>query len=81
MTLPSVIHIQYIGGEKVETEIINLIANVGFPIACTVALFWLLKGEQEKHKEESDNFTTAINNNTTVLEKILEVLRKDKNYD
>lgn len=76
----SVLHINsyYEGGESIlEQQLAELITNVGFPIACTCALFWLLKGEQTAHKEESEHFTTAINNNTTVLEKILMVLRKD----
>lgn len=52
-------------------EIVSLISNVGFPIACVVALFWYLNKEREEHKAETQKLSEAINNNTVVMEKIL----------
>lgn len=55
-----------------EAEVINnLISNLGFPIACVVAMFWMWNKERESHKEESDKWIEAINNNTRVMEKVL----------
>ena len=48
-------------------EVINFIKELGFPIACVVALFWQNNKMNEQHKEEMQTFTTAINNNTVAL--------------
>lgn len=47
---------------------VDIVSNLGFPIACVGAMFWLLNKERESHKEETDKFTEAINNNTKVME-------------
>ena len=60
------------------TELIsNLISNLGFPIACVVAMFWMWNKERESHKEESDKWIEAINNNTRVMEKVLAKFDKE----
>lgn len=41
-------------------EIITLIQTVGFPIACAVAMFLMLNGEQKNHKEETNQLTATI---------------------
>ena len=62
----------FIGGGTVEIEAITtLISNMGFPIACVIALFWYLNKEREEHKAETQKLADAINNNTIVMEKIL----------
>lgn len=61
-----------------EAEVVsNLISNLGFPIACVVAMFWMWNKERESHKEESDKWIEAINNNTRVMEKVLAKLDKE----
>lgn len=61
-----------------ESEVIsNLISNLGFPIACVVAMFWMWNKERESHKEESDKWIEAINNNTRVMEKVLAKFDKE----
>lgn len=52
-------------------QISTAISNVGFPIACVIALFWYLNKEREEHKAETDKLSEALNNNTIVMEKIL----------
>ena len=52
-------------------EITTLISNIGFPIACVVVMFAMWNKEREDHKEEVTRMNEAVNNNTTVLEKIL----------
>lgn len=56
------------------SEVVNLISNLGFPIACVVALFYLLNKQREEHKEECVKFTEAINNNTIALTKLADKL-------
>lgn len=80
-------------------DIITIIQTVGFPIACAIAMFMMLKKETEAHKEESERLTStinemklafndaiheqensitqAINNNTLVIQKLLDKLDKE----
>lgn len=41
-------------------QFITLIQTVGFPIACAVAMFLMLNGEQKNHKEESKQLSETI---------------------
>ena len=81
-------------------DIISIIQTVGFPIACAIAMFMMLKKETEANKEESErlsntindmkltfnnaihdqehNITEAINNNTLVIQKLLDKLDKER---
>lgn len=81
-------------------DIITIIQTVGFPIACAIAMFMMLKKETEAHKEESErlsntinemklafnnaihdqesSITEAINNNTLVIQKLLDRMENDK---
>lgn len=45
----------------------DFINSVGFPIAMVAVMGYILYKEQQNHKEESDRFVEAINNNTTAL--------------
>lgn len=54
----------------------NLISTMGFPIACTVAMWYLLEKERDAHKEETRQMTEAIANNTKIMERVLETLRR-----
>ena len=68
----------FIGGARMEIEAITtLISNMGFPIACVIALFWYLNKEREEHKAETQKLADAINNNTIVMEKILSKVGDD----
>lgn len=80
-------------------DIVTIIQTVGFPIACAIAMFLMLKKETESHKEESErlsntinemklafndaiheqenSITQAINNNTLVIQKLLDKLDKE----
>lgn len=81
-------------------DIITIIQTVGFPIACAIAMFMMLKKETEAHKEESErlsntinemklafnnaihdqenSITEAINNNTLVIQKLLDRMENEK---
>lgn len=56
---------------------ISVISNFGFPIACVVAMFYMWNKEQEEHAAESQKWVDAINNNTNVMNRILEAVKKD----
>ena len=58
--------------EEIVTTITNIVSNVGFPIACVAVMFYQMEQERKSHKEESDKWIEAINNNTKVMEKVLE---------
>lgn len=45
----------------------SLIGNLGFPIACVVAMFYMWNKEREEHKAESAKWVEAINRNTEVI--------------
>lgn len=52
--------------------ITQLISQLGVPVALLIATFCLLEKERTDHKEEVKNLTTAVENNTVVLTKLLE---------
>lgn len=41
-------------------DFITIIQSLGFPIACTVAMFIMLQNEQKAHKEESEKLNETI---------------------
>lgn len=66
----------------------TLIGSVGFPVALCIGVLWYLVKLQQSHKEElnelakshkseMDSMTEAIQNNTVVLQQILEHMRKE----
>lgn len=57
--------------------ITQLIQNVGFPIACVIAMFHFWNKEREDHKTELASVTDALNNNTLVLQSIRDHLLSD----
>ena len=60
------------GGGYVEwvQEISTLVSNVGFPIACVCILFWFQWQERKTHREETERFAAAIENNTVVMQEV-----------
>lgn len=60
-----------------ELDIIGIINNVGFPIACVLGLFWYMIQKDKAYSTERAEMTTAIQNNTLVMHQILEILRED----
>jgi hypothetical protein len=56
--------------------VINLIKDLGFPIAVCIAMFWLNNKQVEQHKEEMSKVTDALNNNTLALTELRDRLDK-----
>lgn len=54
--------------------ILEAISTVGFPIAMCVALLYNNSQLSQKHKEETEAFTNALNENTLVLQKLCDKL-------
>lgn len=54
----------------------QLIGSLGFPIVACGALFWLQIKTTKDHKEETDKMTSAINNNTLALTKLIDKLEE-----
>lgn len=49
----------------------QIISNLGFPIACVIAMFWMLNKERDAHKAETADLSKAIENNTNVMTQIM----------
>ena len=54
--------------------ITQIVSTVGFPITMCIALLWYIKEISDKHKQETEKFTEALNNNTLVLQKLCDTI-------
>lgn len=61
--------------------VITAISTVGFPIVMCGALFWKMDKQDKEHKEEMHKSTEAINNNTVVLQKLMQMLSDKIEFD
>lgn len=59
--------------------ITQLIGSLGFPIVCCGALFYRMIKSDEKHQQEMDKMSDALNNNTLALTRLTEKLSKEDN--
>ena len=60
-----------------DVEVItNLFSNLAVPVACLVATFWLWNKEREEHKAETRELTQAIQNNTLIMQKLVDKLEE-----
>lgn len=55
-------------------NIVSVISSVGFPITMTLILLWYIYDTNNKHKEEIDKMSEALNNNTIAITKLLDRL-------
>lgn len=58
-------------------DVANMIGNYGFPIVCCGAMFWYMIKKDTQHKEESENMRIAIENNTLVIQKLVDKFKKE----
>ena len=58
--------------------ILQAITSVGFPIVMCLMLMYYVREMSSKHKDESDKFAEALNNNTLVLQKLCDRLDNEK---
>lgn len=52
--------------------ITDLITSVGFPIFVALYLLWQANKEEQTHRQEVKDLSEALNNNTLVLQKIVD---------
>lgn len=54
--------------------LVQIISNLGFPIAMCGALLWYINKQTEQHKEEMHELKQSIDNNTLIITKLYERL-------
>lgn len=55
-------------------QIMQLITTVAFPIVACLGMGWYVVRISEQHKTETDQFTKALQENTVVLQKLVDRL-------
>lgn len=59
-----------------DAQIIGqLIASLGFPIVAAAAMFWMVNKNEERHKEEICDLRKTIEDNTSVLASLKELIK------
>jgi len=69
-------------------DIVSIVSAVGFPIVAAIACGYFVKWQYEQnqkqveemrkeHKEEAEKMTEAINNNTLVIQKLIDKFDKE----
>lgn len=62
-------------------ELPTLISTLGFPICMCLIMCYYINKINDAHKEESDKFADALNNNTIVLQKLCDKLDSEVNVN
>ena len=53
----------------------QLIASLGFPIVACCAMFWMVNKNEERHKDEIDDLRKTIEENTSVLSSLKDLIQ------
>lgn len=56
--------------------LMQTVSTLGFPIVFCFVLFWKMVTDDKRHKEEMDQITNALNNNTQALIKLSERIER-----
>lgn len=56
------------------TAVAQLIGSLGFPIVACVMLYMRMEKQDENHKQEVSELSKAIQNNTLVMQKLIDKL-------
>ena len=62
-------------------DLSTLISTLGFPIGMCLIMCYYINKINNEHKEESEKFAEALNNNTVVLQKLCDKLDSGVNVD
>lgn len=62
-------------------DLSTLISTLGFPIGMCLIMCYYINKINDAHKEESNQFAEALNNNTLVLQKLCDKLDSEVNAD
>ena len=52
--------------------IAQFVSQLGFPIAVCLLCFWYINKREEQHKDEVSELAKAINNNTVVMQSLVD---------
>lgn len=52
--------------------LMTLISSVGFPIVACIGCGWYINKKDGEHKDEISKITEALNNNTIVIQKLVD---------
>lgn len=58
-------------------NITALISNLGFPIAMCCYLLYRMAKSDDQHAQEMEKVTTALNNNTLVIQRLVDRLGEE----
>lgn len=58
-------------------DITTLISTIGFPIVVCLICFYYINKMQENHKSEIDKLSEALQNNTVVMQKLVDKLENN----
>jgi preprotein translocase subunit YajC len=56
-------------------SVIQLISNVGFPVAVCIALFFYMEKQNERHQQETDKLNETVQSNTKVLTELCTLIK------
>lgn len=59
------------------STVTQFVSTLGFPIAVCLICFWYINKREEQHKDEVTELAKAINNNTIVMQKLVDRLGDD----
>ena len=59
------------------SSVVQIVSTLGFPIAMCLLFFWYINKLQEQHREEMAKMAEAINNNTLVMQKLVDKMGGD----
>lgn len=62
-------------------DLSTLISTLGFPIGMCLIMCYYINKINDAHKEETDKFAEALNNNTVVLQKLCDKLDSEVNVN
>lgn len=60
-------------------DLAALISTLGFPIGMCLIMCYYINKINDAHKEETDKFAEALNNNSLVLQKLCDKLDSEVN--
>lgn len=56
-------------------SVIQLVSNVGFPVAVCIALFFYMEKQNERHQQETDKLNETLQSNTKVLTELCTLIK------
>lgn len=57
--------------------VVDLISNIGFPIAAYLILFWYMKQNDEQHQQQIEELRTTVESNTNAIITLTERIAKN----